>query len=129
MKYFIRLLHKHSIELNLQKNIPTKQRNNDRCVVHDILSMTSLISLLTGMNTCRMHIQVTFMSELTNNTSNILSPSAFGENKCYRKRSNLQWSTQHNPDKQTCYVGKEMVTIIYCRAENVLFLRSNMRVG
>ena len=46
MKDFIRLLRKHSIELKLQKkNIPTKQRHNDRCIMHDILSMTSSISI------------------------------------------------------------------------------------
>ena len=61
-----------------------------------------------------MHLQVTFLSELTNTACNRLSPSTFGENKRYRKRSNLQWSKQHNPDKQTWSVWKKMITTIYC---------------
>ena len=76
-----------------------------------------------------MHLQVTFLSELTNNTGNRLSPSAFGENKRYRKRSNLQWSKQHNPDKQTWSVWKKMITTIYCGAKDSLFLRPTMRLG
>ena len=90
MKDFNMLLRKHSIKVKLQKkNIPTKQRHNDRCIMHDILSMTSSISIQTVINSCRMHLQVTFLSELTNTADNRLSPSVFGENKCYRKRSNM----------------------------------------
>ena len=57
MKDFIRLLRKHSIELKLQKkNIPTKQRHNDRCIMHDILSMTSSISIQKKL----MHAEFTY---------------------------------------------------------------------
>ena len=46
MKDFNMFLRKHSIKLKLQKkNIPTKQRHNDRCIMHDILSMTSSLSI------------------------------------------------------------------------------------
>ena len=76
-----------------------------------------------------MHLQVTFLSELTNTACNRLSPSTFGENKRYRKRSNLQWSKQHNPDKQTWSVWKKMITTIYCGAKDSLFLRPTMRLG
>ena len=90
MNDFNMRLRKHSIKLKLQKkNIPTKQRHNDRCIMHDILSMTSSILIQTVINACRMHLQVTFLSELTNTAGNRLSLSVFGENKCYRKRSNM----------------------------------------
>ena len=127
MKYFIRILRKNSIELKLQKKNVLK-KHNDRCIIHDILFMTSSTTIITEINALIMHLQVIFLSELTNDVDNRLSPSAFGENRCYRNRSNIQWSKQHNPDKQKLSVGKKMTTTIYCRANNALFLRSNMQL-
>ena len=88
MKDFIRLLRKYSIELKLQKKkIPTKQRHDDRCIMHVILSMIFSISIQKEINACRIHLQETFLSELTNTAGNRLSLSAFGENKRYRKEA------------------------------------------
>ena len=77
----------------------------------------------------RIHPHVTFLSKLTNSVCNRLSPSTLGENERYRKWSNLQWSKQHNPDKQTWSISKKMITTIYCRANNSIFLRPNMQLG
>ena len=90
MNEFIRFLRKCSIQLKLQKkNIQKKQRHNNRFTMHDMLSMTSSTTMLEGMNTCRMYLQVTFLSDLTNNAGTRISLSTFDENKWYRKRSNI----------------------------------------
>ena len=75
------------------------QRHNDRCIMHDMLSMTSSTAILEEMNAFRMFLQVIFLSDLTNNAGTRLSLSVFGENKRYMKRDNLQWSKQHNPNR------------------------------
>ena len=75
VKEFIRLLRKYSIQLKIQKKkIPKNQRHNDICIMYEILSINSSITMLKRMNACKILLQVIFLSNMTNNVGTRLPP-------------------------------------------------------
>ena len=123
-------MRKYSIQFKLKnKSIQNCQRNQDRCIIHDILSMSFSITMLKQLNACMLLFQVTFLSDLVNNTGTRLPPSVFRENNRYRKRSTFHWSKQNNPGIHTWSLWKEMITTLYCRTDNSLYLKQAMQLG
>lgn len=101
MKEFIRLLRKYSILLKLKNNTILKKETTQRQMHHVWHTVNDLLNHNTKrLKACRLRLQVTFLSDLSTNTDTRLSPSAFGDNKRYRKRWNFQCCKQNNPDRQ-----------------------------
>ena len=110
-----------------KETIQKKQRHNDRFIIHGMLSLTSSTIMLEGMNTCRIYLQVTFFSDLTKMQA-LDFPSLSSAKKRYREISNIQWSKQNNPDKNTWSLWKKMITTIYFQTNKSLFLKSTMQL-
>ena len=56
---------------------------------------------LEKLNTCRLHLKIMLLSDITNNKGNCLIKGIIVGDKSHLNKSNLQWPNQPSPDKKT----------------------------
>ena len=105
---FIRLLKKINVQLKLRNtNIRKHQIQNDRFIMDDIHKYTSSINTLKVLNACRIYLQITFLSEITNLAGDKIIQGAIlqDKNKIYLQ-VNLDGLLNANQTKQHGKYGK-----------------------
>jgi len=73
----IELLQDHGLQIKLRKNfVLAPQQINDRFLMNDITKKISFQLTLRKLNACRMHLQVTLLSEITDIQGHQVTSSA-----------------------------------------------------
>ena len=73
---FVRLMNKYKIELKLRTTFITQsQRHNDRHLFGDILTYTSSLLSRKKLFACRLYLQITLLSYITNLKGTVLLPN------------------------------------------------------
>ena len=98
---FVRLLKKYDVEIKLRTTyIQPLQRENDSFLMDRILTIYSSPTTIKKLHACRLYLQVTFISEITNILSHTsICGVIIGKNKPNNKQ--IQVIQQQNPNKST----------------------------
>ena len=73
------------------------QRKNDKCIMYEIIKQKLTINQLIQINACRIHLQVSFISDMTRpNGKDIFSEFLRGE-RTTQVTSNHGWPKQESP--------------------------------
>ena len=86
------------LKIKLPYNYPF-QHENDSYLMDEIHKNISSTIDLERINACRLHLQVMFLSDITNNKGNNLLNGILSGDKKYLKNSNLQCPNQPSPNK------------------------------
>ena len=79
--------------MKLPYNYPF-QRKNDSYLIDKINKNISSAIDLEIINACRLHLQIMFLSDITNKQGNRLLNGILSGDKKYLKNSNLKWPNQ-----------------------------------
>ena len=80
----------------------------------DIHQYTSSIHQLELLHACRLYLQVTFLSEITNLDGDTIIYGATIGQKQDLPTSKLKWINQRKPNKETWQVWKNSLLPMYC---------------
>ena len=95
---FIWLLKKHKVQLKLRStNVNQPQRVNDRHIMDDIHQYASSIQQLNLLHACRLHLQITFISEITNIAGDTMIYGAILGKRVDIPTSKYKWSNKKKP--------------------------------
>ena len=86
------------LKIKLPYNYPFQRENNSYLMDEINKNISSTIDL-ERINAYRLHLQVMFLSDITNNQGNNLLNGILSGDKKYLKNSNLQWPNQPSPNK------------------------------
>ena len=92
----------------------------------DVHHYTSSIHQLELLNACRLYLQVTFLSEITNLDGDTIFYEATIGIKQYLPTSKVKWTNQRKPNKETCQVWKSALLTMYC--SNCLSLKHDKKM-
>ena len=83
------------VELKLKDTFMTKhQRHNDRHIIDDILTHTSSISSHKKLLACRLYLQTTLLSDITDVKSSFLIPNILLGTRSSNMHHNISWPLQ-----------------------------------
>ena len=122
MSNFINLLSSHQVQIILQRKfIPTPQRYNDNALMDDITKIISSALTLKRLNACRIYLQVTWVSDISNMKGDKILESALKGERSINQTSNVQWSLQQRPNEQIWKIWRKTIRhIYYCSNNNLL---------
>ena len=80
----------------------------------DIHKYTSSTNQLQLLNACRIYLQITFLSDITNIAGEKIIKGATTGQKQDIPTSKLRWPVQQKPNKTTWQIWKSVLKNIYC---------------
>ena len=109
------IIKKFKVQLKVRStNIKQHQRQNDRFIIDDVHQYTSSIHKLELINACRLYLQVTFLSEITNLDGDTIIYGATIELRQDLPTSKLKSTNQGKPNKKTLQVWNSALLTMYC---------------
>ena len=89
------------------------QRNNDKCIMYEIIKQKLTIKQLIQINACRIHLPVSFISDMTRpNGNDIFSDFLRGE-RTTQVTSNHGWPTQDSPSSNAKKLWSKTIRQIF----------------
>ena len=130
MNDFVRHLQQYNIKIKMKVHMTIeKQRFNDSCIMEDILNITTSNIEIKRLNTCRIYLQVIFLSEISNiKCTTVIAGSLTGD-KLKITTFNLDWPNQNKPNTWTWSLWSPTIKILYCTQTQSTILRQSKRLG
>ena len=126
----IRMLSKYHVKIKLpDTNIPKLQRFNDKFIMDDILSYISSTKIRRQINACRLFLQITFISELTNINGTHLVNGILKGDKSKMSPTTQNWPKQGCPNSRTWKVWSKVITQLYCVKTHSNILKKENKLG
>ena len=120
----IRMLAKYQVKIKLpDTNIQKLQRFNDKFIMDDILSSISSTKIRRQLNACRLFLQITFISELTNIDGTHLITGILKDDNSKMSTTTRHWPKQGSPTHSTWKVWSKVITQLYCVKTHSTILR------
>ena len=103
---FVRLMKKYKIKLKLRTTFITQiQRHNDRHLFDDILTYTSSLLSRKKHLACRLYLQITLLSDITNLKGTVLLPNRMIGIWNTNTHHTSSWPLQKNPNNKVYTVA------------------------
>ena len=126
----IRMLAKYHVKIKLpDTNIQKLQRFNDKFIMDDILSSISSTKIRRQLNACRLFLQITFISELTNIDGTHLITGILKGDNSKMSTTTRHWPKQGSPTHSTWKVWSKVITQLYCVKPHSTILRKENKLG
>ena len=108
-----RMLSKYQVQIKLpETNIQKIQRFNNKFIIDDILSSILCTKIRRKLNTCRLFLQITFLSETTDiDDPHLIQGILHGDNSKMPPIT-LHWPKQGSPNSSTWKVRSKVITHI-----------------
>ena len=111
----IRVLSKYNVKIKLpDTNIKKLQRFNDKFIMDDLLSSISSTKIRKQLNACRLFLQITFISELTDIDGTHLIHGILKDDSSKMSPTTRHWTKQGSYNSSTWKVWSKVITQLYC---------------
>ena len=94
--------------------ITKSQRHNDRHLFDDILTYTSSLLSRKKLLACRLYLQITLLSDITNLKGTALLPNIIIGIRNANIHHTSSWSLQKNPNSHSWKLWNRALRSIYC---------------
>ena len=109
----VRLLKHYKLELKLRDALITKhQRHNDRHILDNILTRTSSILSRKKILACRLYLQITLLSDITDIKGTSLIPNVLIGTRSINRHQTSSWPLQQKPNSHSWKVWKRTLRSI-----------------
>ena len=95
----------------------------------DILSSISITKIRRQLNACRLFLQITFISELTNIDGTHLITGILKGDNSKMSTTTRHWPKQGSPTHSTWKVWSKVITQLYCVKTHSNILRKENKLG
>ena len=85
------------------------QRNNDKCIMDEILSSHLTKHKLIRLNACRLYLQITHLSDMTEGDGKTINKNVLTGPKPKYPRFVFKWPNQPSPSKQAWKIWNKYV--------------------
>ena len=125
---FVRLLRKYDVEIKLRTTyLQLLQRESDSFLMDRILTNYSSPITIKKLHACRLYLQATLLSDITNlKGDKLLTNGLHGLREQYRT-SAYAWPRQQRPNAHSWKLWKNMLKNLYC-SPNSHFIRAPLRL-
>ena len=125
---FVRLLKKYDVEIKLRTTyIQPLQRENNSFLMDRILTNYSSLTTIKKLHACRLYLQVTLLSDITNLKGDKLLPNSINGIREPHRHSAYAWPRQQRPNEHSWKLWKTMLQQLYSSPTSQ-FIRSPLRL-
>ena len=109
------MLSKYHVKIKMpDTNIQKIQIFNDKFIMDDIISSISITKIRRQLNACRLFLQITFISELTNIDGTHLIHGILKDDSSKMSPTTRHWPKQGSYNSSTWKVWSKVRTQLYC---------------
>ena len=103
LKDLIQFMARNNIKIITKKYMSIEiQRRNDKCILDEVLQSNLSKSKLIQVNTCRLYLQILFLSDIIEPDGKSVHYMYHSGNRPEYPRSIFKWPRQSNPSKVAC---------------------------
>ena len=105
---------KHNIKLKGTYNKPKLQRENDICLMQQLIGHNNFTKKqIAAINRCRIYLQALTLSDIANGTGSFVTKMAYEGIKDQHRKSKWIWPNQAKPQKKDWRLWKDAIEMIW----------------